>query len=383
MITNIKDYKLYLESIVKQSNDKEIFNYKSTQNDLWRPIIKQAQDFQQISFDLENNESYKDKRKIYIKKMLRKDQPVKVEIACELYEAAGDWEFPVLYFKIEFIHQYNVIDVKYSENPIFVWDLKDKIDSRKFVLIPPIEAGNKLYKNDKGNYQAHTDETINSKDYKITPKDVSAAWRWLETLLNNVVNHRWKMLDRPANDPEPTISDTKAPTPITQLTSENLDKSVVTIIKEDNNYNIHHNGDTPYIIRHSDNVNQVILYQRVETFEYKKIFEPIVGEGQDKNNTILLQIEDDKYVYIGHKVYEFKTKDKIKEYYSFIGNSDVPYPVAVGEEFVYFMLNKQFVPKSEFHEGIDWLKEAYNAYYGHTYKDLNLTKMDFNIKLLF
>lgn len=37
------------------------------------------------------------------------------------------------------------------------------------------------------------------------------------------------------------------------------------------------------------------------------------------------------YVLIGHDIYEFKARDKIVEYESPVGNSDVPYPYAVDE----------------------------------------------------
>ena len=37
--------------------------------------------------------------------------------------------------------------------------------------------------------------------------------------------------------------------------------------------------------------------------------------------------------------------DKILEYYSQVGNNDVPYPIIIGEKNLYFMLNKCYVPK--------------------------------------
>jgi len=207
MITNINDFKLFLESIVKQKTDSEIFDYHHTIDDVWRPLIKNAQEFQHINFDLENDDSTGDKRKIYIKKNLRKDQPVKTEIAAELFIAGGDWENPVMYFRIEFISQYNLLLADYQKNPEYIWDVKTNTSNKKNVLIPPIEAGNKLVKYKDG-FTAYTDDSIHElglkdNDIRITDQDKKKAWKWLEDTLEKVVNDRWKMLDEDKSDNKP------------------------------------------------------------------------------------------------------------------------------------------------------------------------------------
>ncbi len=63
-----------------------------------------------------------------------------------------------------------------------------------------------------------------------------------------------------------------------------------------------------------------------------------------RGNSILLKVKN-KYIYIGDEIYEFKTKDEIIEYYSPIGNNDVPYPIAFGKENIYFMPEHFFLPK--------------------------------------
>ncbi len=69
-----------------------------------------------------------------------------------------------------------------------------------------------------------------------------------------------------------------------------------------------------------------------------------------RGNSVLLQVID-KYVYIGmtytgSEIYEFKPsdEDEIIEYYSLVGNNDVPYPVAIGKKNVYFMLEQRYTP---------------------------------------
>lgn len=78
-------------------------------------------------------------------------------------------------------------------------------------------------------------------------------------------------------------------------------------------------------------------------------------------NSILLQTSGTKYIYIGSEIFEFQTidKDAIQKYYSDIGNSDVPYPYAIGKTHVYIMLDKVAVDKTYF----DMKKNIYEQYY--------------------
>nr|URM61880.1 DNA ligase [Mimivirus sp.] len=70
---------------------------------------------------------------------------------------------------------------------------------------------------------------------------------------------------------------------------------------------------------------------------------------QMHGNTILIKLAVNKYIFIGSEIYKFKTdSDEIIDYVSPVGNSDVPYPVAYGTQFVYFMDDKEKVKKSNF-----------------------------------
>lgn len=79
-------------------------------------------------------------------------------------------------------------------------------------------------------------------------------------------------------------------------------------------------------------------------------------------NALLLKVKTG-YVFIGHEIYSFKTKEEIKKFYSPVGNNDVPYPLAIGKENVYFLLEKRCVPKKDFPKGIDWENDAYGFFY--------------------
>lgn len=79
-------------------------------------------------------------------------------------------------------------------------------------------------------------------------------------------------------------------------------------------------------------------------------------------NSVLLKVKTG-YVFIGDEIYSFKTKEEIKKLYSPVGNSDVPYPLAVGKDNVYLLLDKKYVSKKDFPKGIDWENDAYGFYY--------------------
>ena len=71
-------------------------------------------------------------------------------------------------------------------------------------------------------------------------------------------------------------------------------------------------------------------------------------------------------MYIGHEIYEFQMEDSVESYFSLIGNSDVPYPVLLGTEYAYFMLDRCYVARTEFSPSMtkaDW-EDSYQRYYG-------------------
>jgi len=82
--------------------------------------------------------------------------------------------------------------------------------------------------------------------------------------------------------------------------------------------------------------------------------------SEAEGNSILLKLGG-KYMFIGHEIYEFGpvAGDEILNYYSDVGNNDVPYPYAVGKTHIYIMLDKVAVEKSYF----DMKKDIYEQYY--------------------
>jgi hypothetical protein len=155
-------------------------------------------------------------------------------------------------------------------------------------------------------------------------------------------------------------------------------------------YKVHDNGGRPFFVEIQGNT--VSVSKNMDTFKlvdgkfvdihappkhlFTKTADTIfIGKKSPKGgydglkpseaegNTILLKLGS-KYMFIGHEIYEFApmSGDEIINYYSDIGNSDVPYPYAVGKTHIYIMLDKVAVEKSFF----DMKKDIYQQFYYET-----------------
>ena len=108
--------------------------------------------------------------------------------------------------------------------------------------------------------------------------------------------------------------------------------------------------------------------------------------GWGKGNSILVHVNSD-YIYIGSEIYSFQAVkgDMIVDYHSPVGNNDVPYPVAIGKTYAYFMLSDDYmyVPLTHF----DMKKDLYAQFYGYTVdeetkKAIEKDKKKFKIKMI-
>ena len=70
-------------------------------------------------------------------------------------------------------------------------------------------------------------------------------------------------------------------------------------------------------------------------------------------NTLLLEFEDNEYVYIsGLEITKFKVDDKIIDYMSLMGNNMTPYAIMVGEKYTYFVAHhNKFIENDKSEEG--------------------------------
>lgn len=168
----------------------------------------------------------------------------------------------------------------------------------------------------------------------------------------------------------------------------------LTILEEPKHkYEIHDNGNLPFVVY--DFGDHVDIYQQQYDYNTKKyvIVKKLFGnlkytklfagdndlenpnslkKGVAKGNSVLLHVgPSNKYVYVGDGIREFTTVDEIVKYYSPVGNSDVPYPYAVGVSNTYFMLSNGTVkegPKYYYasNRDLDMTTDAYAQFYTKT-----------------
>jgi hypothetical protein len=140
-------------------------------------------------------------------------------------------------------------------------------------------------------------------------------------------------------------------------------------------YRIHDNGGRPFRVdiqgmkvsitktKEEEDEEHLFDFTADEIFVGKKSpkggydgLKPKEAEG----NSVLLLVGS-KYIYIGSEIYQFQPVkgDTIDTFYSDIGNSDVPYPYAIGKTHVYILLDKVAVEKDFF----DMKQPIYQQYY--------------------
>ncbi|MBN8525489.1 MAG: hypothetical protein J0M02_09145 [Planctomycetes bacterium] len=113
-----------------------------------------------------------------------------------------------------------------------------------------------------------------------------------------------------------------------------------------------------------EDVHLKILFKRrgcvaVHVGQYRGPHYPPTGRT-GLGNSILVQTGARSYVFIGDRIFAFTTPEPVLAYRSPIGNSDVPYPWAEGEEYVYLMVENVVLPRRLIGRGQD----PYACYYG-------------------
>ena len=167
------------------------------------------------------------------------------------------------------------------------------------------------------------------------------------------------------------------------------------IIKE-KSYLIHDNGGRPFKVNIKGKNIDIYTYDK-ELFSswddipkkkdyniliksYKRVKEIFIPKGINdmgkawsggKGNTILVHISANRYLCIAEWIFEFETKgDKIQEFHSQVGHSDVPYPLAVGDKYIYFLISKGsegYLSKDffeDFPKKHKWAVDAYSRLWG-------------------
>lgn len=105
-------------------------------------------------------------------------------------------------------------------------------------------------------------------------------------------------------------------------------------------FRTHDNFARPFQIEITDKKNVRISTHDAPDSDHYSLFlelEPqriFIGIDEDKNfrgNSVLLQLETNIYMHIGANIFIWESESPIVDYYSTVGNSDVPYPWAIDD----------------------------------------------------
>jgi hypothetical protein len=177
-------------------------------------------------------------------------------------------------------------------------------------------------------------------------------------------------------------------------------RSKSTFIKRENikpkNYITHDNGGRPFLVNISKDVIRIykhdstdydvepkksdytVLIKEITNFNgYWYGFDNNTKNKKTNGTSILIEIKELKYIFIGVYVIEFVTDEPIIEFRSTMGNSDVTYPYAWSENKIYMLIyeNVQYMNRKDVN--IDVQNEAsvwQNGFFNKEYKN-NIKKL--------
>jgi hypothetical protein len=178
-----------------------------------------------------------------------------------------------------------------------------------------------------------------------------------------------------------------------------------------------YNGAHPYyvVIHDKTQSNYVVNIYPITSYNYNEKFtgcrfkiqdviktytvkDYLIGDALNDDfngNSILLYLGKDsensyKYVFINATIQEFTIDDKITKLWALVGNSCVPYQVAIGVKNIYYLGEDAYIPKKAFksiyqnEEELssdkyfnatqsldyigDWIGDSYELFYEHRHK---------------
>ena len=103
--------------------------------------------------------------------------------------------------------------------------------------------------------------------------------------------------------------------------------------------------------------NTIFVYNisdNSKVYEIKKYKNLFVGKNSKKYGpspkphtglSILVEIKDKEYVFISHKIQQFKTLEPIKKFYSQMGNNAFLYPFALTDDYAYLLIENKYIKR--------------------------------------
>lgn len=133
-------------------------------------------------------------------------------------------------------------------------------------------------------------------------------------------------------------------------------------LKSKKEYCVHDNGGRPFKVVVDKNGIRILKLIGFEDDEYiydeKKAIrklEKFLGywSGFDSSpnemheNSILIQVTKHNYIFVGENIYSFVINDQVRDYISYMGSSNVPYPIAYTDDYVIFLTDSKKISKKD------------------------------------
>jgi hypothetical protein len=125
-------------------------------------------------------------------------------------------------------------------------------------------------------------------------------------------------------------------------------------------------GKTFKVVTHKNKILVYKISDNSQVYEIKKYQKIFVGKNSKKYGpsskshtglSILVEIKEKEYVFISHKIQQFKTLEPIKKFYSQMGNNAFLYPFALTDNYAYLIIENKYI-KRDFGD-----LDAYEVYY--------------------
>ncbi len=168
-------------------------------------------------------------------------------------------------------------------------------------------------------------------------------------------------------------------TKATKITLNALLQKVMTT----DQYIVHDNGGRPFmVVRDGSTVDVYLVEFNENTIKRGKQIGHYTGvtqffDGKDPvlhldGNSVLFAIGEYDYIFVGSEMYLFTTTERINDYVSPMGNSDISYPYAITDTRTYLMVEDVYLKNTELLRAAPTVtdytgeSEPYGQYYGHT-----------------
>lgn len=207
------------------------------------------------------------------------------------------------------------------------------------------------------------------------PIKIKSNWKVKKETNRKWINEYWCDPNKTLLTKKNAKSQNLPPKTKKYLTHDNHGRPFMIAVTPNKTVKVFEPPSVKYAISDNDRGEMWTFTEQVLSVKPKKIFEGVSpkcemtkfsgGYGKGTlNNSMLLHLKNNEYLYIGHEIYKFVTPngDRIFRYTSPVGNNDVPYPAAFGEQNIYFLIEDKYVPLDKLKKPLT--KEAKMEPYG-------------------